>query len=119
MSRAALDRARRAVYRGWSLHGDGAAAALPHLIPVGDAFQVRESIRRQVTFAPLNLAEDSYPSASSGVWEMDLILCRNVLIYFDADTVRRVAQAAVGVAGGRRLADYRLLRSAPRRGCSV
>jgi len=102
LSRAALERGRRGVYRTWSLRGEGAASARPHLKPAGDSFRVRERLRRRVTFAPLNLAEDSYPSAASGVWDMDLILCRNVLIYFDAETVRQVARrllASLAVGG--------------------
>jgi chemotaxis protein methyltransferase CheR len=35
-----------------------------------------------VTFRPLNLIEDPYPLASSGTNFMDIILCRNVMIYF-------------------------------------
>src|SRR5690606_655500 len=49
-------------------------------------------IRQHVDFRYLNLAEDSFPSLATGIWGMDVILCRNVLIYFDADTVERVAR---------------------------
>jgi chemotaxis protein methyltransferase CheR len=102
LSRPALARARQGVYRGWSLRGDGAASALPYLDPVGDAFQIKDRLRRRVTFAALNLAEDTYPTPVAGVGEMDLILCRNVLLYFEAETVRQVAQRLLAslAAGG-------------------
>jgi chemotaxis protein methyltransferase CheR len=89
--RAALAKAWRATYGPWSLRGDGAAAALPYLRPAGKLLQVAEEIRRRVTFEPLNLALDVYPSFATGTWGMDVILCRNVLIYFDRETVRAVA----------------------------
>lgn len=41
-----------------------------------------------VTFAPLNLVEDGYPSLVTNTSAMDLILCRNVLMYFDPETQR-------------------------------
>jgi chemotaxis protein methyltransferase CheR len=90
LCQAALDKARRAVYRAWSLRGEAAASALPYLQPEGELYRVADSIRRHVSFCPLNLTRDLSPSdAISG---MDLILCRNVLIYFDRETVRRVAR---------------------------
>jgi chemotaxis protein methyltransferase CheR len=52
---------------------------------------VTEAVRRRVSFVHLNLALDVYPSFATGAWGMDLILCRNVLIYFDPETVRAVA----------------------------
>ena len=91
LCRAALDRARRGVYRPWSLRGAAAALAQPYLEPVGASFRVVEAVRRAVVFRPLNLALDTYPSADTGTCALDLILCRNVLIYLDAETVRRVA----------------------------
>src|SRR5262249_43933663 len=58
----------------------------------GDRFVLDEKIRQRVTVEPLNLALDVYPSFATGTWGMDLILCRNVLIYFDRETVRKVAR---------------------------
>ncbi len=87
----ALDKARQAAYSPWSLRGEGAAAARPYLSLDGDRYVVKESIRERVAFEYLNLALDLYPSFASGTWGMDLILCRNVLIYLDRGTVRNVA----------------------------
>jgi chemotaxis protein methyltransferase CheR len=91
LCRSALERARRGVYRPWSLRGAAAVLARPYLEPAGTSFRVAEAVRRAVVFRPLNLALDPYPSADTGTCAMDLILCRNVLIYLDAETVRRVA----------------------------
>src|SRR5204862_326017 len=57
----------------------------------GPHYRLAEEIRRRVTFRPLNLARDVYPLFATGTWGLDLILCRNVLIYFDAEVTRRVA----------------------------
>jgi chemotaxis protein methyltransferase CheR len=91
LCRSALERARRGVYRPWSLRGAAAVLARPYLEPAGTSFRAAEPVRRAVVFRPLNLALDPYPSADTGTCSMDLILCRNVLIYLDAETVRRVA----------------------------
>jgi len=91
ISRAALARAHQAAYSNWSLRGSGAALAAPYLSRRGNLHVLDDRIRRAVTFEYLNLALDVYPSFALGAWGMDLILCRNVLIYFDRETVRNVA----------------------------
>jgi chemotaxis protein methyltransferase CheR len=45
-----------------------------------------------VTFSYLNLAEDTYPSLSNSSNAMDMIFCRNVLMYFALDRVKQVVQ---------------------------
>lgn len=91
ISEAALAKAREASYREWSLRGDGAATAKKYLTPISGRYHVEPRIVRRVQFDFLNLALDIYPSYATGTKGLDLILCRNVLIYFDRETVRAVA----------------------------
>jgi chemotaxis protein methyltransferase CheR len=92
LSPASLARAQAGAYRPWSLRGTDEAMLRRWFRRAGDRHVVDERIRKAVTFAVLNLAADTYPSLASGTWALDLILCRNVLIYFDRPTVARVAE---------------------------
>ncbi len=90
-SREALARAQAGTYRPWSLRDWGASVVAPYLRRSGDTLVLDERFRRRVRFQYLNLAQDVYPSWTTGICGIDLILCRNVLIYLDADAIRRVA----------------------------
>lgn len=46
----------------------------------GDFFQIKDDVKRRVDFKKHNLLEDDYPS------RCDLIICRNVMIYFTEET---------------------------------
>lgn len=92
LSRAALAQARHARYTRWSLRGVPDEVVRTYFERVGDRFTLTPAVRDAVEFRYLNLAEDAYPSLPTGIWGMDLIVCRNVLIYFDAETVTRVAR---------------------------
>jgi len=92
LSRAALAQARRARYTRWSLRGVPDQVVRTYFEYVDDRFALAPAVRDAVEFRYLNLAEDTYPSLPTGIWGMDLILCRNVLIYFDPETVARVAR---------------------------
>jgi chemotaxis protein methyltransferase CheR len=55
-------------------------------------YTILPEIKKRVTFAQLNLAQDSFPSLVAETNAMDLILCRNVLMYFSPQQARRVVQ---------------------------
>lgn len=55
----------------------------------GDKLQVKPEVQANVSFSRLNLLDDSRMLFAKG---MDLILCCNVLIYFDAASKKRVIQ---------------------------
>jgi chemotaxis protein methyltransferase CheR len=92
LSRVALERARQGLYSAWSLRAENAAPVHPYLTPEGKFYRLQERIRRRVAFGYLNLALDVYPSFANATWGVDLILCRNVLIYLDAETVQGVVR---------------------------
>lgn len=51
---------------------------------------ISPAVKRMVTFAYLNLADTVYPSLLNDTNAMDIIFCRNVLIYFTPQRCRQV-----------------------------
>jgi chemotaxis protein methyltransferase CheR len=92
ISRAALARAHEATYGRWSLRNSPAEITERYFRRRDDRFHLLDRFRRRVKFDYLNLASDVYPSAGNGTAGVDVILCRNVLIYFEPDAVGRIAQ---------------------------
>lgn len=54
-------------------------------------FELIPRIREMVTFSYLNLVEDTYPSLFNNTNAMDIIFCRNVLMYFVPEVAGKVA----------------------------
>ncbi|SHJ80109.1 chemotaxis protein methyltransferase CheR [Roseomonas rosea] len=95
ISDAALEAARAARFSPWALRGMDLEERLRDFLPVegNQAWQLRPEHRGTVRFERQNLLgllDDSLPLSMTG---FDLILCRNVLIYFDRDTVPALVRA--------------------------
>jgi chemotaxis methyl-accepting protein methylase len=88
ISRAAITDAERGRYRERALrHVDGRLRA-HYFTEDGGAHTVSSALRRHVRFRLHNLVSDPIPP--HGELAFDLIVCRNVLIYFDLPTIDRV-----------------------------
>jgi chemotaxis protein methyltransferase CheR len=86
-----LDFARAGVYRRWSFRRTDPADQAAFFHAHGDGrSEIDASLREQVRFAQLNLASQAYPSAVTATQAMDLIFCRNVLMYFGRAQIARV-----------------------------
>jgi chemotaxis protein methyltransferase CheR len=86
-----LERARVASYGQWAFREDRALALRSRYFrPVGNRFELSSQIKRMVTFSQLNLMEDRYPSFETNTMMMDLIICRNVTIYFPQEVTQKV-----------------------------
>jgi chemotaxis protein methyltransferase CheR len=88
ISATALARARRGVYGPRSARALEPAVRERHFRDEEGGLVVDEPLRALVTFARHNLVSGPFPPL--GEAPFDLILCRNVLIYFDGETVGRV-----------------------------
>jgi chemotaxis protein methyltransferase CheR len=84
-----LVRAEQGLYGDWSFRGVAHDVVERHFDAVGPGLHaVRPELKRLVRFSYFNLAEDTDPG-----WRMDLIVCRNVLMYFDpAQSVQVLAR---------------------------
>ena len=91
ISDEALKRARTGVYRERSVGPLPPRLRERYLIPLGTGFGVTSSLRKCVRFASHNLVRTAAPPAGEG--RFDLIVCRNVLIYFEPDVVVRVMES--------------------------
>ncbi len=79
----ALHVAEQAIYRPWSFRGTPEWVMASYCIQKSDGTrQVRPDIRSMVKFRSLNLALAPYPSAVTYTTNIDIIFCRNVLMYF-------------------------------------
>ncbi|MEJ2618700.1 MAG: CheR family methyltransferase [Candidatus Thiodiazotropha sp.] len=85
----ALAKARRGHYGQWSFRMAPPELKLHHFRHNGNDWVLNERIRSMVSFRANDLIGDSFADAQ--LQEMDLILCRNVFIYFGATTVAAVA----------------------------
>lgn len=71
-----LEKARMGLYKDKSLIGLPQEFITKFFRQVGSSYQVTDDIKKCIEFKQLNLLKDNYPS------NCDLIVCRNVLIYF-------------------------------------
>jgi chemotaxis protein methyltransferase CheR len=86
-----LEKATAGIYREWSFRAIPPGIRDSYFSPVGEgSMRIAERIRQMVTFSFLNLAEDEYPSLVNNTNAMDVVLCRNVLMYFTPQKAARV-----------------------------
>lgn len=86
LSAEMVRRAKAATYTSFEVRrGMADAQTSKWLEPVGDDFRVKDELRKLVDFREMNLVAPFPPMAT-----YDLVLLRNVLIYFDVETKRQI-----------------------------
>ncbi|PLW97857.1 MAG: hypothetical protein C0593_07350 [Marinilabiliales bacterium] len=88
-----LAKAREGIYSKWSFRKSDDEFRSRYFKQVSkQKFQIKEKYRKMVTFFPVNLITDIYPSENNDLQEFDIIFCRNVLIYFAKEGIMSVAK---------------------------
>lgn len=89
LSLSALERADRGVYSEAKLQGVDPSRQRRYFEVVPEGFRVRDEVKRLVIFDFHNLKHEN------GLGNLDIVFCRNVLIYFDPDEQERVVRKLV------------------------
>jgi chemotaxis protein methyltransferase CheR len=89
ISHRMLRRARQGVYREVSFRETEPSLREKYFIEKDGLWRISDSVKEYVDFIHLNLLDRSKISL---LGSMDVILCRNVIIYFDVESKRRVIQ---------------------------
>jgi chemotaxis protein methyltransferase CheR len=89
ISRAVLAKSRRGVYREASFRETSSERRKRYFEEKDGQPRIRDEIKKHVDFMHLNLLDADRISL---LGTMDVILCRNVIIYFDLETKKKVMQ---------------------------
>lgn len=90
INQKALQHARQGVYSNWSFRSVHAGLKNQYFQSYRHGWSIDSKIQDLVKFQSKNLVYDEYPQPDSEIHDFDLILCRNVFIYFSAQVIGRV-----------------------------
>jgi chemotaxis protein methyltransferase CheR len=96
LSNEVLEKARNGIYSQFEVQrGLPIQLLIKYFTQVGEMWQIAPEVRALVKYQQLNLLSDF-----SQLGMFDLVFCRNVLIYFDAETKINVLNRLVRVVAG-------------------
>jgi chemotaxis protein methyltransferase CheR len=88
---SSLNKAREGIYREWSFRGVDLNIKNKYFNKINDTcYKLNEEIMELVTFHYLNLADPNYVVENMIMNHIDIILCRNVLMYFGKYHVNQI-----------------------------
>ncbi|UWV46864.1 protein-glutamate O-methyltransferase CheR [Acetivibrio thermocellus] len=95
-----LEKARRGLYnkKSFSFRTMPKEILDKYFISFGDDYKVKDSIKAMVDFRRVNLLDENILER---VGEVDIIFCRNVLIYFDTKAINKVINSLYKVLRAR------------------
>lgn len=89
ISRRVIQSARRGVFGKSSFRAISPLYVKKYFSALGDRFMLDESVRALVSFGQLNLLDNEMLQL---IGKVDVIFCRNVLIYFDSESKHKVVK---------------------------
>ncbi len=86
-----LKKMSEGVYGNWSFRDTPAWVKARYFKRLNDgSYSIDPKVKKLVKLSYLNLVEDAYPSLMNNTNAMDVIFCRNVLMYFTPECARKV-----------------------------
>lgn len=82
-----IEKAKQGIYDSWSFRMVEPKLKQRYFKQQQTKWEVDQQIRSMVKFCNGNLLADPFPNATSDIYNMDIIVCRNVFIYFNSQTI--------------------------------
>jgi chemotaxis protein methyltransferase CheR len=92
INRAFLAEAEAGIYTAWTLRGLPKEQSSAFFEKTGQQWALRESYKQNVHFVYHNIISEEMPSLHKNIFAFDIVFCRNVMIYFDSEVNRRLAE---------------------------
>ncbi|MEX0713449.1 MAG: protein-glutamate O-methyltransferase CheR [Pirellulales bacterium] len=92
INREFLARAQRAAFADWAFRSGSEEVKRACFSPEGKLWALKPEFKQGVSFQYHNLVQHPFPSLLNNLSAFDLILCRNVMIYFQRDIVSRIIE---------------------------
>lgn len=88
-----LGHAMKGIYSSWSFRNTPDWLQKNYFREMGEGrYEVLSEIRQKVNFTYLNLAENTYPSLLNETNALDIIFCRNVMMYFTPEHIKETLE---------------------------
>jgi len=78
-----INKAPQGVYSNWSFRLVEPQIQKQYFHQRQNDWQINQELRQSVTFSCVNLITDEFPNIYQNIYNIDLILCRNVFVYFE------------------------------------
>lgn len=92
INKESLAVAQQGNYNEWSFRVVQDDIKQRYFRKVNNEYYLNEDIKKMVKFRRVNLVKDMFPSDDSDISDMDLVICRNVFIYFVELAIIRVLE---------------------------
>ncbi|WP_293360533.1 MULTISPECIES: CheR family methyltransferase [unclassified Microcoleus] len=90
INQAAIEKAQRGIYSPWSFRLVDPELQNRYFSQRKTDWEIDKNLREFVSFRSVNLVTDNFPNIYTDLHNMDLILCRNVFVYFEAQYISQV-----------------------------
>lgn len=87
----AIQKALRGEYTEWSFRNTNVHIKNKYFSPFGKNWIIDSKIKKMISFSYLNLSKNAYPSSVTNTEQVDVIFCRNVMMYFTAQVIKEVS----------------------------
>ncbi len=85
-----IEKAQQGVYSPWSFRLVDSQVQKQYFSPRQNEWEINRELRESVDFSCLNLITDAFPDFYRNIYNIDLILCRNVFVYFEPEYISLV-----------------------------